>query len=201
VTIILPPGTAACQQYPTPPADQQEDLQTLRSTNHQRTRPVSEGIRYVMAVSCDQAVATGDGPARAEALAARPGLAWRRMSCGDGAKGPRLYDFAQVPDAGSGAHRLVIRRAIDDGELASFWCHTPAGASLADLVRVIGLRWAVEECLQAANGQVGLDHYQVRSYPGWYHEPTVRREPDPAARERTAAATGSAVDPSETVSV
>ena len=133
----------------------------------------SEQVRYVMAVSCDHLVATVDGPVRADVLAARSGLTWRRLSCGDGAKGPRLYDFAEVPDAGSGAHRLVIRRAIDDGELAYFWCHTPAGATLADLVRVIGMRWAVEECFQACKGQVGLDHYQVRSYPGWYRHITL----------------------------
>jgi SRSO17 transposase len=47
-------------------------------------------IRYVMAVSCDHAVPTAAGPVRADALAADPGLVWRRMSCGDGAKGPRL---------------------------------------------------------------------------------------------------------------
>jgi SRSO17 transposase len=62
---------------------------------------------------------------------------------------------------------------LDDGELAFFWCHAPVEATLADLVRVIGLRWAVEECFQAAKGQVGLDHYQVRSYPGWYRHITL----------------------------
>ena len=101
---------------------------------------------------------------RADVLAADPGLAWRRMSCGDGAKGPRLYDFAEMPPMQPRRHRLVVRRNIDTGELAYFWCHAPAAATLADLVRVIGMRWVVEECFQAAKGQVGLDHYQVRSY-------------------------------------
>jgi SRSO17 transposase len=133
----------------------------------------SRRIRYVMAVSCDHPVATGDGPQRADALAARPGLVWHRMSCGDGAKGPRLYDFAEIADAASSAHRLVVRRAIDDGELAFFWCHTPTGATLAALVRVIGMRWTVEECFQTAKGQVGLDHYQVRTYGGWYRHITL----------------------------
>jgi SRSO17 transposase len=133
----------------------------------------SEYIRYVMAVSCDHAVATVDGAQRADVLAAGDGLVWRRLSCGNGAKGPRMYDFAEIPDAVRSAHRLVVRRAIDDGELAYFWCHTPTGATLADLVRVIGMRWAVEECFQAAKGQVGLDHYQVRSYPGWYRHITL----------------------------
>jgi SRSO17 transposase len=133
----------------------------------------SEDLRYVMAVSCNHLVSTVDGPRRADVLAAQAGLVWHRMSCGDGAKGPRMYDFAEVTDAVSGAHRLVVRRSIDDGELAYFWCHTPTGATLADLVRVIGMRWAVEECFQAAKGQVGLDHYQVRSWPGWYRHITL----------------------------
>jgi SRSO17 transposase len=132
-----------------------------------------QAIRYVMAVSRDHLVTTAGGRQRADTLAAGPGLVWHRMSCGDGAKGPRVYDFAEVADTGSRAHRLLVRRSRDDGELAFFWCHTPTGASLADLVRVVGMRWAVEECFQAAKGQVGLDHYQVRSYHGWYRHITL----------------------------
>jgi SRSO17 transposase len=141
-------------------------------------------IRYVMAVSCDHsvptAVGTGTGTVRADVLAADPGLRWRRVSCGDGAKGPRFYDFAEVTStsattsAGSSlVHRLVVRRNIDTGELAYFWAHAPAEASLADLVRVIGMRWMVEECFQAAKGQLGLDHYQVRTWTGWYRHMTL----------------------------
>jgi SRSO17 transposase len=129
-------------------------------------------LRYVMAVSCDHPVPTATGPVRADTLAADPGLVWRRMSCGDGAKGPRLYDFTAI-DSTSKAHRLVVRRNITTGELAYFWAHTPPEATLADLVRVIGMRWMVEECFQAAKGQVGLDHYQVRSYQGWYRHVTL----------------------------
>jgi SRSO17 transposase len=129
-------------------------------------------IRYVMAVSCDHAVPTGSGPVRADTLAVDPGRRWHRMSCGDGAKGPRLYDFAEITTS-SPVHRLVVRRSIDTGELAYFWAHAPADAVLADLVRVIGMRWMVEECFQAAKGQVGLDHYQVRSFTGWYRHITL----------------------------
>jgi SRSO17 transposase len=132
----------------------------------------SQRIRYVMAVSCDHPVPTATGTARADALAADATLGWRRMSCGDGAKGPRFYDFAEIHTAGV-THRLVVRRNITTGELGYFWAHAPAEATLADLVRVIGMRWMVEECFQAAKGQVGLDHYQVRSWPGWYRHVTL----------------------------
>lgn len=36
-----------------------------------------------------------------------------------------------------------------------------------------GTRWSVEECFQAAKGQVGLDHYQVRQWNGWHRHVTL----------------------------
>ena len=51
--------------------------------------------------------------------------------------------------------------------------HAPAEVPLAELVRVAGARWAVEECFQAAKNEVGLDHYQVRRYDAWYRHITL----------------------------
>jgi SRSO17 transposase len=36
-----------------------------------------------------------------------------------------------------------------------------------------GRRWAIEETFQSAKNEVGLDHYQVRRYPGWYRHITL----------------------------
>jgi SRSO17 transposase len=41
------------------------------------------------------------------------------------------------------------------------------------LVAVAGRRWAIEESLEAAKGEVGLDHYEVRHYHGWYRHITL----------------------------
>ena len=41
------------------------------------------------------------------------------------------------------------------------------------MVGVAGTRWAIEECFEAAKGQVGLDHYEVRSWHGWYRHMTL----------------------------
>src|SRR4029453_8307041 len=65
------------------------------------------------------------------------------------------------------------RRGLTDGELAFYACFGPAHTTLADLVRVAGARWAVEECFQAAKDQVGLDHYQVRRWDAWYRHVTL----------------------------
>jgi len=67
---------------------------------------------------------------------------------------------------------LLIRRHRRTGELAYYLCWAPAPVPLHRLIRVAGARWAVEESFQAAKGQVGLDHYQVRGWTGW-HRHTV----------------------------
>jgi SRSO17 transposase len=104
--------------------------------------------------------------------------AWQRASCGDGAHGPRMYDWAAAPirplrEAGRG-HWLLARRSITDPEqIAYYICYGPVNATLAELVRVAGSRWAVEECFQTAKNETGLDHYQVRGYTAWYRHITL----------------------------
>jgi SRSO17 transposase len=44
---------------------------------------------------------------------------------------------------------------------------------LAAQVRVAGMRWTVEESIQTAKGEVGLDHYEVRRWTGWYRHITL----------------------------
>jgi Protein of unknown function (DUF3618) len=56
-------------------------------------------IGYVVAVPCDQAIAGSAGTSRADILAAHaPARAWKRLSCGQGAKGPRIFDWAAGAD-------------------------------------------------------------------------------------------------------
>jgi SRSO17 transposase len=139
-------------------------------------------LAYVLAVKATQPVWTAgeQGPAEVPArqLVARlPARVWRRLSAGDGAKGPRVYDWARValtrPGWPGRGFWLLVRRRLSDGELAFYLCFGPARTILAELVRVAGARWAVEECFQAAKDQVGLDHYQVRRYDAWYRHVTL----------------------------
>lgn len=138
-------------------------------------------IGYVLAVPRSQKIPTEGGAARADALAAAaPELAWKRRSCGEGAKGPRLYDWAvaSLPDTGTAAHGfarwLLIRRSIaNPAELAYYLCYGPTGTSDEKLIQIAGARWAIEECFQTAKGQVGLDQYQVRRYLPWYRHITL----------------------------
>jgi SRSO17 transposase len=106
---------------------------------------------------------------------------WRRLSAGDGTKGARLYDWALVPLAapnGPGFEQaLLIRRPLeapdDPKQLAYYLTFAPVGTLFETLVAVAGRRWTVEESLEAAKGEVGLDHYEVRHYHGWYRHITL----------------------------
>jgi SRSO17 transposase len=132
-----------------------------------------EKIAYVVAVACDTLVPAGAGKTiRADALAAKvPGRGWHAMSCGQGSKGERLCDWALAP-AGDGRH-LLIRRSLSSGELAFYLCWSPKAVTLAELVKVAGARWAVEEAFQAAKNETALDHYQVRKLVAWYRHVTL----------------------------
>ena len=103
---------------------------------------------------------------------------WTCLSAGDGAKGPRLYDWTRVairPLRERGwEHWLLVRRSLSDPEdLAYYVCYAPAGTSLEELVRVAGARWAIETCIEEAKGEVGLDQYEVRKWGGWYRHITL----------------------------
>ena len=107
-----------------------------------------------------------------------PARAWQRLSAGDGAKGPRLYDWAYLPDradvAAGWQKGLLIRRKIKKPKEFTFYLTlAPAAATLAELVRVAGVRWTVESCFETAKGEVGLDQYEVRSWTGWHRHITL----------------------------
>ena len=141
-------------------------------------------VGYVVAVPKSQQVRADGGIWRIDAVFAdAPEPAWERMSCGDGAKGLRVYDWAAarlpaVPDFDGEEpthHRWILaRRSLDpDKEIAYYLAYAPAGTPVAELVRVAGARWAVEECFQSAKNDCGMDEYEVRRYPGWYRHVTL----------------------------
>ena len=104
--------------------------------------------------------------------------AWQRLSCGDGAKGPREYDWALLPlprwgQAPEILHALLVRRSVTDGELAYYVVFAPASTTLQTLVTVAGQRWTIEECFELGKDEVGLDEYEVRHWPGWYRHITL----------------------------
>jgi SRSO17 transposase len=103
--------------------------------------------------------------------------AWQRLSAGEGAKGPRLYDWAYRAFAGAAPgwrQGLLVRRSLSKAdELAFYLTYAPETSGLVDLVRVAGRRWTIEVCFEAAKGEVGLDQYEVRRWSGWHRHITL----------------------------
>jgi SRSO17 transposase len=64
---------------------------------------------------------------------------------------------------------LLIRRGPDDpSELAYYLAYGPVATTALGLVRVAHARWAIEEGFAQAKGEVGLDHYEVRTWQAWH---------------------------------
>jgi SRSO17 transposase len=137
-------------------------------------------LGYVLAVSGKDTVVGADWRQRriSTLLANLPTDGWERLSAGEGAKGPRWYDWLRLPLVAplvAGWQRWVLlRRSVaDPADVTAYVCFAPAGTTLTDLVRVAGTRWTVEICFEAAKQEVGLDEYEVRSWTGWHRHITL----------------------------
>jgi SRSO17 transposase len=139
-----------------------------------RAELARRGLGYVLAVAKTCPVTTGIGPRPAIELAARlPARAWQRLSAGPGAKGPRWYDWAFIEAADPAVtsacrHWLLIRRRISDGEYAFYRACAPRPVPLAQLVKVAGSRWKIEDGFAAGKELAALDEHQVRTWTSWH---------------------------------
>jgi SRSO17 transposase len=174
------------------------------SDYHFRLALENQGLGYVVGVRADFAVWSGPRQVRAKQLLAEvPAGGWRRLSCGDGAKGPRQYDWALLPTNAPEPKRyarwLLLRRSVSDpSEVAYFACGGPPTTTVEELVRIAGTRWAIEECFELGKGECGLDEYEVRSWTGWHRHVTLSlwalavvavlrsRQPPPARAKKKA---------------
>lgn len=150
----------------------------LRGWLEERHRP------YVLAVRANEYLWTWDekvAPRQVTVATIAAGLpvpAWVRLSAGDGAKGPRIYDWALVPRRPGSSSAwpvwLLVRRSVSDPtELAYYFVFAPCDTPLETIVRVAGRRWTIEEGFEQAKGEVGLDQYEVRRWVGWYRHITL----------------------------
>lgn len=138
---------------------------------------------YVLAVAPTHLVRLGEKAGYAsirvdEWLARKRHLRWSRRSAGWGSKGPRWFDWtwwkmdAQVPEGWQAW--IVVRRSISDPtDLLVHLVCAPKQPTLPQIVQVAGHRWKVEEAIERAKGDGGLDQYEVRSWTGWYRQVTL----------------------------
>ncbi len=125
-------------------------------------------------------------PVRVDTLLAQlPDNAWQRYRIFEGSKGPLVADFAALR-AVTTRHAMpgpevwvLFRRAVGGSELGVepevkiYLSNAPVDTPLAELVRVSGMRWPVESCFEESKSELGLDHYELRSWLGWHHHMTL----------------------------
>jgi SRSO17 transposase len=146
----------------------------------------TEQQAYVLAVRANEYLwiwSATEAPRQAtigEVAHRMPADAWTRLNCGEGAKGPRWYDWvwSQLPQWGEAPdpwHRwALVRRSITDPtDVAYYLVFGPDETTLAQAVHVAGQRWTIEANFERAKGEVGLDQYEVRRWDGWYRHVTL----------------------------
>jgi SRSO17 transposase len=115
-----------------------------------------------------------------DVVAALGKTVWQRVVVAEGSQGPRTYEYAEVPvwfsETGlpSGAERLLIRRSMSqEAEVKYQRTNAPREIPLDRVAKVGGCRWSIEQDIQAAKGECGLDEYETRSWTGWHHHTTL----------------------------
>lgn len=134
---------------------------------------------YVVGILPVQAVEHGGHRQRAKTLAM--GLSaetWRRQSAGAGVQGERVHDWLCVPLSTAApqgwARWLLVRRSLHDPTACTYFlAFAPAQTQPDDLIRGAGLRWAIEEGVAQATGEVGLDQYEIRRWTAWRRQITL----------------------------
>jgi SRSO17 transposase len=118
-----------------------------------------------------------DRPSRVDELTRRiPHQAWTRAVVKEGSKGPIVCEFAflRVTEARGGLPGpevwLIVRRnLVNPTEVKFYLSNAPADIHWSELVRLSGMRWPIETIFEEGKGEIGLDHYQTRSWLGWLH--------------------------------
>jgi len=153
--------------------------------------------RYVLDVPCNTLVRDLDRPRprrkkagigrkraipfeRADAWAARqPDSRWERFTIRDGEKGPLEVDVmtARVVAKQDGRigpeERLLVIRPVGEARVDYALSNAKPEVPTSVVVRAQRQRHRIEEVFEAGNGEVGLDHYEVRSWVGWHHHMTL----------------------------
>jgi len=140
--------------------------------------------RYVLAVQSSTHVPHDAHWCRsAKQIAAElPPTAWQRHASGNGTKGPRWYDWAwqeawwPTTNAveGWGQWLLVRRNVHDPTDVSYYLVFAPrATTTLAQVSKVAGTRWQIEDGFGSAKGECGLDQYEVRTWEAWHRHITL----------------------------
>ena len=105
-----------------------------------------------------------------------PRSAWKRYTLKEGSRGPMQADFAflrlvRVHDKlPSERVWVILRRSLSQPTETKYYIsNAPASCSPSTFVWLSGMRWPIETAFEEGKGEVGMDHYETRTWPGWHH--------------------------------
>jgi SRSO17 transposase len=101
---------------------------------------------------------------------------WYRRKVSEGTKGPIEYEFTKrqvMLCKESLPYKtvwLVMKRTISEKHVYYYYIsNAPVSTRLRTFVWLSGMRWAIEQCFEETKTELGMDHYEIRKYPGWHH--------------------------------
>ena len=133
------------------------------------------GLRYGVAIRWFLVMGTPGAPrtrTAAEIAAAIPECDWQRVVWAEGTKGPLAARFAAIrvrPAKSRGERWLLCERSLIDDERKYYLLNLDATATLRDLVTLARSRWPIEQQYRELKDELGIDHFEGRSYRGWTH--------------------------------
>ena len=114
-----------------------------------------------------------DGGTVEQLLAVKSLWNWQTHRIAEGEKGPLAAAFARIrvylsPARTAASERWLLLRNDANGKIKYALSNAPQAIPMRELVRVSGARWPIERCFQEDKSELGLDHYEQRSWTAWH---------------------------------
>ena len=106
-------------------------------------------------------------------LQVKPLWNWQTHKIAEGEKGPMVAAFARVrvylsAERTPESERWLLLRNDANHKIKYALSNAPKDTPMKELVRVSGARWPIERCFQEDKSELGLDHYEHRSWTAWH---------------------------------
>lgn len=103
----------------------------------------------------------------------KPLLNWQTHKVAEGEKGPIVAAFARVRVYLNGertpeSERWLVLRNDPNQKIKYALSNAPQKLAMLELVRVSRARWPIERCFEEDKSELGLDHYEHRSWTAWH---------------------------------
>lgn len=111
-------------------------------------------------------------------LSKNTNLQWHKVILAEGAKGPIVAEVTRIPvfESRNGLPGkkvwLFIRRSLQQHEFKYFLSNAPMDCSFDEMCHVCMMRWPIEQCFQEGKSELGMDHYEHRSWQAWHRHMT-----------------------------